>query len=159
MEYIVVFIFGAIFGSFLNVCIYRIPRGLSIVKPRSHCPECQNPINWYDNVPLVSYLVLGGKCHYCGARIPVRYFLVELTTALASCILLYYFSLTSSFFVYLVFTYILIVIVFIDIEKLIVLLICLLGAVCTIIMGRKNCTISLIQKSVFVFSCCPVIKR
>ncbi|MGB3114589.1 MAG: prepilin peptidase, partial [Candidatus Omnitrophota bacterium] len=72
MEYVIAFIFGAIIGSFLNVCIYRIPRGRSIVKPRSYCPECRNPIRWYDNVPLVSYIVLGAKCHYCGIRISLR---------------------------------------------------------------------------------------
>ena len=116
-EFVVAFIFGAIFGSFLNVCIYRIPRGMSIIKPRSYCPECRNTIRSYDNVPLVSYLVLRARCHYCGARIPITYFLVELTTALCTVVLLYYFALTSQFFVYLILTYILIIIVFIDIER------------------------------------------
>lgn len=74
------FIFGLLIGSFLNVCIYRWPLDLSVVKPRSHCPQCEALISWYDNIPVVSYAVLGGKCRYCSKRIPYRYPLVELLT-------------------------------------------------------------------------------
>lgn len=72
---------GAVIGSFLNVCIWRLPRGKSIVSPASHCPRCGHPIAWYDNIPVLSYLVLGGHCRHCRARIPLRYPLVELATA------------------------------------------------------------------------------
>src|SRR5574338_1192977 len=82
------FIFGIIFGSFLNVCIHRLPREESIVRPRSRCPGCSSLIQWYDNIPLLSYLVLGGKCRKCRTRIPFRYFLVEL---LSGCIWLFFF--------------------------------------------------------------------
>ena len=78
----VVFVFGLIVGSFLNVCIVRLPRGGSIVNPPSHCPRCQSGIKFYDNIPLISFLLLRGKCRNCGEPISWRYPLVELTNAL-----------------------------------------------------------------------------
>ncbi len=75
-------IFGAMLGSFLNVCVYRLPRGESVILPGSHCPGCGKPIAWYDNVPVVSYLVLRGHCRRCGTRISVQYPLIELAVGL-----------------------------------------------------------------------------
>ena len=82
-------IIGTLVGSFLNVVIWRVPRGESIVRPGSACPECRRPIAWYDNVPIVSYLVLRGRCRHCAAHISVRYPLVELGTGLAFAIVVW----------------------------------------------------------------------
>lgn len=116
MEKLVIFIFGAIIGSFLNVCIYRLPLGKSVVRPRSFCPFCEKTISWFDNVPLVSFLILLGKCRACRRPISVRYFLVELMTAVSGVLLLSYFPLGAEFFIYWIFIWSLIVITFIDIE-------------------------------------------
>lgn len=72
---------GALIGSFLNVCIYRLPRQESIVWPGSHCPRCAQPIAWYDNIPILSYLALAGRCRYCTAHISYRYPLIEFLNA------------------------------------------------------------------------------
>src|SRR5262245_10539922 len=72
---------GLFVGSFLNVVIHRVPKGESVVRPRSHCPGCGNEIAWYDNIPVLSWLLLRGRCRSCGTRISVRYPLVELLTA------------------------------------------------------------------------------
>ncbi|MEA3490094.1 MAG: prepilin peptidase [Candidatus Omnitrophota bacterium] len=116
MEYFIVFVAGVIIGSFLNVCIYRTPLGKSIVRPRSHCPFCEHTIGWFDNIPLISFFLLRGRCRHCGRRIPLRYFLVEFVTAVSGIALLLYFSLSLEFFVYWFFTCVLIAVVGIDIE-------------------------------------------
>lgn len=79
---VVMFVFGSMVGSFLNVCIYRMPLGLSVVSPPSHCPHCKYSIPWFLNVPLLTWLSLGGKCKNCRAPIAPRYFLVELLTGI-----------------------------------------------------------------------------
>ncbi|MCX7981630.1 MAG: prepilin peptidase [Syntrophales bacterium] len=82
--YVIAFIIGAIVGSFLNVCISRIPRGESIIRPPSHCVTCATPLSWYENIPIFSYLFLRGKCRHCGTSISVRYLLVEIFAALGA---------------------------------------------------------------------------
>jgi len=114
MWHIVSIIFGAIMGSFLNVCIFRLPKEESIIWPGSHCPYCKNPIKFYDNIPLVSYLLLGGKCRQCQGLISFQYPLIEGITAFSSLILFMKFGVTLSYLVYFAFMAALIVITVID---------------------------------------------
>ena len=91
------FLYGLVVGSFLNVCIHRLPRHESVVQPRSRCPQCNQPIAAYDNIPLVSYLLLRGRCRHCQARISPLYFFVELATGLLALFLYSVFGLTAAF--------------------------------------------------------------
>jgi leader peptidase (prepilin peptidase)/N-methyltransferase len=92
MEKIFLIIFGLIVGSFLNVVIYRLPLGKSIIKPRSHCPSCNTPIKFYHNIPVASYILLRGKCRHCNAGIPLIYPLVESFTAFSFWLSYVYFG-------------------------------------------------------------------
>ena len=113
------FLWGLLIGSFLNVCIYRWPRDLSVVRPRSHCPSCEKTIAWYDNIPLVSYAVLGGKCRHCGAPISLRYPVVELLTAIVFFAFIWIFGPTLAGLKMCVFGAILVALIFTDVEELI----------------------------------------
>lgn len=115
METLILIILGGLaWGSFLNVVINRLPLGASLLKPPSSCPSCKKPIKPYDNIPVISYLVLRGRCRNCSARIPFSYFLVELMTPLLFVILHLHFSLSFHFFASCLFTSALIVLGFID---------------------------------------------
>ena len=113
------FLFGSIIGSFLNVCVLRLPQKKSLLFPSSHCPHCQQPIRFYDNIPLISYLVLRGRCRFCGQPISPQYVIVELLTALFSLLLFLHYSLTE-YFIYFAFFSSLVVVTFIDLKHQII---------------------------------------
>lgn len=112
---LIVFIFGSIVGSFLNVCIHRMPKSESVVWPRSHCPKCQKRIPGYDNIPFLSFILLGGKCRFCKEKISLRYPLVELLTAGLTLALYNHFGLSYNFFLSMVMLWSLIIATFVDI--------------------------------------------
>jgi leader peptidase (prepilin peptidase)/N-methyltransferase len=111
---------GLCIGSFLNVCIYRLPAGKSIIRPSSACPTCGRFIRWYDNIPIISYLILRAKCRGCGAKIALRYPLVELLSGLAALSVLIQFGPHISAVIYFIFIAALLVITFIDIDHRII---------------------------------------
>jgi len=111
-----IFAVGAVVGSFLNVCIHRLPAGESVVFPASHCPACQAPIRPYDNIPLVSYLLLRGRCRACGATISFRYPLVEMLAGFAAVVTLQLTGWSPEFVITFAFLCALIVITFIDLD-------------------------------------------
>ena len=110
------FLFGLSLGSFLNACIYRMPRDISVLNPPSHCPYCKNRIRWYDNIPLLSYALLRGRCRDCGAHIPIRYPIVELIEGIFSLSLFLRFGISIYYPLYLYFVSTLIIITFIDLD-------------------------------------------
>lgn len=115
-ETIMVFLFGLCLGSFLNVCIYRLPRDKSLIKPRSFCPHCNKTIYWYDNIPLLSYIILRGRCRNCSGEISLRYPLVELLTALFLVVMYSKYEFSADFLKFSFFFSLLIVLSFIDID-------------------------------------------
>lgn len=114
----IAFVVGLLLGSFLNVCIFRLPRDLSVASPaRSFCPQCERTIAWYDNIPVLSFLLLGGRCRHCKARIPLRYPVVELATAAAFAMCVAALGPTLPALKYSLFSAILITLIACDIEE------------------------------------------
>lgn len=116
MIYLLAALFGLCIGSFLNVCIHRLPRGESVVSPGSRCAACGVPIRWYDNLPVVGYLMLGGKCRACGATFSARYLAVELITAAVFVMTAAAFDVGPLLAVRLIFAAMLVALFFIDLE-------------------------------------------
>jgi leader peptidase (prepilin peptidase) / N-methyltransferase len=114
---IIIFVFGLIIGSFLNVCILRIPIAESVVLPSSHCPSCRTPIKPYDNIPVLSWLVLAGRCRKCKARISVMYPLVELSTGLLFLACYWAFGLSAEALKWAIFAALLIVLTITDLRE------------------------------------------
>lgn len=113
-------LFGLVFGSFFNVCIYRIPQGKSIAWPASFCPHCKTHIRWFDNIPVLSYIFLLGKCRACKKPISVQYPLVELVTAILTVLFVYRYGITVWTFGVLLAVYFLIILSVIDLQLMII---------------------------------------
>lgn len=111
-----IFVIGLAFGSFLNVCIYRLPLGISVVTPRSACPKCKHGIALYDNIPVLSWLILRGRCRHCKAPISSRYLMIELLNGALFVACYWYFGLTLSALKYCVFAFLTLGLIFTDAE-------------------------------------------
>ena len=120
MFYIIVFIFGSIWGSFSNVCIHRIPDNISVITGRSHCTQCKKQISWHDNIPLLSFIFLKARCSHCSAKISFKYFIVELVAALSFVFIFYLFGLTLTSLLFFVLSIGFIIIFFIDLKHFII---------------------------------------
>jgi leader peptidase (prepilin peptidase)/N-methyltransferase len=118
-ETLILFVLGLLLGSFANVVIFRQPKGKSVVTPRSACSQCDHPIAWYDNIPVLSWVLLRGKCRACRAAIPVRYPLVELLTGLVFAAIFWKYGYQWVTLEYLLFAWTLIVVSFIDLDLMI----------------------------------------
>jgi len=105
LTYLFIFVSGAVIGSFLNVCIHRLPAEKSVVSPSSHCPQCRTPIRFYDNIPILSFLLLRGRCRVCGTPISVQYILIEIMNGAGYALIAWKFGLyTETVFYALLFS-------------------------------------------------------
>ena len=120
MFYIGFFLFGSIFGSFSNVCIYRLPNNKAISKGRSFCSSCKEEIRWFDNIPLISFIILRGKCRNCNAKISFQYFLVELIAGLSFVFIYYLFGISITSVLLAILSIFFIIIFFIDLKHYII---------------------------------------
>ena len=120
MDFVFITILGALWGSFANVCIFRLPKSKGVVSGRSYCPKCKKQIFWYDNIPIISYLVLNGKCRKCKKQITSQYVLVEILSLLSFLFIyfLYGISLTTLLLIILALSFI--IIFFIDLKHFII---------------------------------------
>jgi len=114
--YIIFFICGLVIGSFIEVVIYRVPRKLSIVKPGSYCPSCNGKIAFYDNIPLISYIILRGRCRNCKVKISYKTFIIEILTGLLFVLNYFFFNLSTQTIIGIIFSSVLIAVSFIDID-------------------------------------------
>jgi len=117
---ILIFILGLVVGSFSNVCIYRIPRNESIIYPASHCPKCRSNISPKDNIPLLSYILLKGRCRHCKSKISIQYPIVEFLSGLIYLIIVLVYGLSIQTLIYILLSSALIIIAFIDLNEQIV---------------------------------------
>ena len=120
MYYLAFIIFGSLWGSFANVCIYRLPENKNVITGRSSCPNCKNKIPWYDNIPLLSFILLMGKCRLCKKQIDLQYFIVELVSAISFVSIYYFFGLTLAALLLLILSIFFIIIFFIDLKHFII---------------------------------------
>ena len=120
MFYFAFIIFGSLWGSFANVCIYRLPENKSVITGRSSCPNCKNKIPWYDNIPLLSFILLMKKCRFCKNPIDLQYFIVELISAISFVSIYYFFGLTLAALLLLILSIFFIIIFFIDLKHFII---------------------------------------
>ena len=120
VTYIVVFILGSLWGSFSNVCIYRLPERGNVVFSRSACRSCQSKISWFDNIPFVSFIILKGKCRNCNFKIPFQYFLVELIVSFGFLLSFYFFEFTITTLLFFILTIFFTIIFFIDLKHFII---------------------------------------
>ena len=120
IEIVLIFVLGLIVGSFSNVCIYRIPRNESIIYPASHCPKCRTTIKPIDNIPLLSYILLKGRCRYCKSKISIRYPVVEFLTGFIYLIIYWIYGLSIQTLIYIILSSALIIIAFIDLNQQII---------------------------------------
>ncbi len=118
--YIAVFILGSLWGSFSNVCIYRLPERGNVVSARSKCRNCQKKISWFDNIPFISYIILRGKCRNCGFKISFQYFVVELLVALGFLISFHFFGFSIATLLLFILTIFFVIIFFIDLKHFII---------------------------------------
>ena len=114
---LILFCIGAIFGSFLNVVIYRLPRHESLLFPGSHCPQCREKIRWFDNIPILSFFILGRKCRRCKLPIPARYPIVEILSAVLFVIIYHVYGFSYEFLFYVTLSALLLTVTFTDLEK------------------------------------------
>ena len=120
MLYIAFFILGSLWGSFSNVCIYRLPNNGNVAKGRSFCPHCKNKIRWFDNIPFFSYLFLKGKCRQCSKPISFQYFIVELLSAISFVVVFHIYGASITTLLLLILSIFFIIIFFIDLKHFII---------------------------------------
>ena len=113
-------ILGGIWGSFANVCIHRLPKEQSVVKGRSYCPSCEKEIKWFDNIPIISFIFLGGKCRNCKEKIKLTYFIVEILSIFNFFVIYYFFGLTITTLLLMILSIFFIIIFFIDLKHYII---------------------------------------